>query len=296
MKKILSMLLVLLLVIGMAAAEEISFDRAGNPISLPENKDKLISLAPSVTQVIEALGLTDRLIAVDTYSSQYTSLPEELPQFDMMNPDIERLAALQPDIIFTSGMAYIEDNPYAQLTELGICVIEIPSSESIEGIGQDIRFIAEVLDVPEGGEAIVAEMQGELEKVAALGEGITEKKRVFFEVGALHYIYSFGSGTFLVEMLTLVGAENVLSDQQSWLSVSEETAVALNPDVILTNVDYIEDPVAEILSRPGWENVTAVKNRAVYAIDNATSSIPNQNIIQALWEMGRKIYPEVFGE
>ena len=95
-------------------------------------------------------------------------------------------------------------------------------------------------------------------------------------------------------MITLIGAENVLGDQIGWLAVIEESAVAANPDVILTNVNYIDDPVGEIMARPGWENVTAVANGDVYYIDNGKSSLPNHLIVNALIEMAVAVYPEEY--
>ena len=117
---------------------------------------------------------------------------------------------------------------------------------------------------------------------------------MYFEISAAPYCYSFGEGVFLNEMIDLIGAENVLAGQEGWLSVEEESVVSANPDVILTNVNYIEDPVGEILARPGWEGVTAVQNGGVHTIDNKTSSLPNENIVQALKEMAKAVYPDLY--
>ena len=125
-------------------------------------------------------------------------------------------------------------------------------------------------------------MQAEIDAIAAIGETVTDRKTVYFEISAAPYCYSFGEGVFLNEMIDLIGAENVLAGQEGWLSVEEESVVSANPDVILTNVNYIEDPVGEILARPGWEGVTAVQNGGVCTIDNKTSSLPNENIVQAV--------------
>ena len=76
--------------------------------------------------------------------------------------------------------------------------------------------------------------------------------------------------------------------------MSEEAALSLNPDVILTSTDYIEDPIGEILGREGWENVTAVANKAVYPISSQTSNQPNQHIVEALIDMAKAVYPEAF--
>ena len=298
MKKTLRMLsavLALALLLTVTAFAEVpAEDRAGNAIAVPAEVNRIISLAPSTTQVLEALGLTDRLVAVDTQTPMYVEGTSELPQFDMMAPDVEQIAALEPDVVFTSGMSYLDDNPFAALTEMGVCVIEIPSSESIAAVEEDIAFIAACLGKDAEGQAIVDEMQAKIDELAAIGAAIEDRKTVLFEISALPYIYSFGAGTFLDEMITLIGAENVMGDQAGWLAVNEEDAVAANPDVILTNVNYIEDSVGEILSRAGWDTVTAVANQDVHYIDNGASSLPNQHIVDAMIEMAVAVYPEAY--
>lgn len=97
-------------------------------------------------------------------------------------------------------------------------------------------------------------------------------------------------------MITAIGAENVTGDQESWVSISEEEAIAMNPDVILTNVDYIEDAVNVIKGSAGWENVNAIKNDEVYYIDAASSNQPNNHVVDAMIEMGKKIYPDQFAD
>src|SRR5699024_9933189 len=123
---------------------------------------------------------------------------------------------------------------------------------------------------------------------------ITDKKTVYFEISPAPSAYSFGKGTFLNEMIELIGAENILSSQDGWLAVETESIVAANPDVILTNVNYIENPVDEILSREGWSGVNAVANKNVYYIDNQAASLPNENIVKALKEIAVAVYPDVY--
>lgn len=273
-----------------------SVDRAGNEISVPEEISSIICMAPSTAQILDELGLKDKLIAVDYQTPLYMEGVEELPQFDMMTPDCEAILALNPDIVFVTGMSYQGDDPYEELEIAGICVAQIPSSDSLAGIQEDIQFVADCFGMTEEGAAIVEDMQGAIDEVAEIGETITEKKSVLFEIACLPNIYSFGNGVFLQEMLELIGAENVFADQDGWISVTEESALAANPDVILTSVDYIENAVDEILSREGWENVEAVKNQQVYYIDTAASSQPNQNVVLALQEMAKAIYPEEYAQ
>ena len=95
-------------------------------------------------------------------------------------------------------------------------------------------------------------------------------------------------------MIELIGAENILADQQGWLAVEAETIVAADPDVILTNVNYIDEPVAEILGRGGWEGMRAVQDQQVFYIDNMASSLSNHNIVKALDQMAKAVYPDLF--
>lgn len=291
-----TLLVLTLLATAPALAELPTADRAGNAITVPAEITRIISLAPSTTQVLEALGALDSLVAVDNQTPMYVDGTSELPQFDMMAPDVEQIAALEPDVVFASGLSYLDGNPFAALTEMGVCVVDIPSSASIADVEDDIRFIAACLGKDAEGEAIVDEMSASIDAIAAIGATIEDKKTVLFEISALPYIYSFGAGTFLDEMITLIGAENVFGDQAGWLAVNEEDAVAANPDVILTNVNYIEDSVGEILSREGWDVVTAVANADVHYIDNGASSLPNQHIVDALIEMAVAVYPEAYAD
>ena len=97
-------------------------------------------------------------------------------------------------------------------------------------------------------------------------------------------------------MVEVVGAENVFKDEESWFAPTEEAILDANPDVILTKVDYVEDPAAEILARDGWDNITAVKNGDVYYIDANSAARGNQNILKALDQMAKAIYPDVYGK
>lgn len=282
-----------------AAAEKPTQDRSGAPIELPDNAEHIIALAPSIAETLIDLGCAESIIAIDTQTQSYAyeSLSAELPAFDMMTPDTEQLANLKPDIVFISDMTSIGGtDPYAELKELGICVISIPSSDSIQGIKDDISFIASCIGKSAEGEQIVANLTAELDAIAAIGATITDKKSVYFEISADPYEYSFGTGTFLNEMIEMIGATNIFADQESWLSVAPESIIAANPDVIITNVNYMENPVDEILSREGWDGVTAIKDNAVFYVDNRSSSLPSENIVKALKEMASAIYPDIYAE
>lgn len=270
-------------------------DRAGFQVTIPEDIDTIVSMAPSNTELLIELGFGDKIVAIDTQSVDIEGLPEGIPAIDLMSPDVEQLIQLDPDLIFASAMSMAGgDDPFAQLKDADIALVYIPSSDSIEGIYEDIDFIAKVLSVEEKGQDIVEDMKDQIAAIKEIGDEITEKKSVYFEIAAAPEMYSFGSGVFLNEMIDIIGARNVLADEDQWIAVSEEAILAANPDVIITNVNYIEEPVEEIKARDGWENVSAIKDEQVYYVDNMSSSLPNHNIIKALNEMAKSIYPEKY--
>ena len=147
-----------------------------------------------------------------------------------------------------------------------------------------------------GAKALVDEMQVAIDEIAAKGATIQEKKRVAVEVAALPYLCYAGGNTYLDEMIRLIGAENAYGDSDPWASVTEEAAVATNPDVILTCISYLDDPVGEIMAREGWGEVAAIANGQVYRLDDESSNQPNHRIVNALREMAEAVYPEVYGK
>lgn len=277
------------------AAEKPATDPSGAEVNIPDEIGSVVVLAPSIAETLVSLGCSDLIVGYDAQSVGLAGLPADVPTFDMMQPDMEQLAALKPDVLFVSNMTlYDQTNPYQQLIDLGVCVLCVPTANSIATIQEDIAFIAAAMGKTAEGDTLIADMQAELDRIAAIGATVTEKKSVYFEIGAAPNLYSFGTGVFLNEMIELIGAENVLADQEGWLAVEAETIVAADPDVILTNVNYIDDPVAEILGRSGWEGMSAVKNEQVFYIDNMASSLSNHNIVKALDQMAKAVYPDLF--
>ncbi|WP_024467101.1 ABC transporter substrate-binding protein [Treponema pedis] len=279
------------------SAIDLSKDRAGNEITLPAKIEKIISMAPSTTEILIDLGLADKIIAADTNTQKDGLLKQDIPYFNMMTPDTEKLIALHADVVFTSGMSRAKGNdPFASVRAAGICVIEIPSSSSIAAIYTDIAFISSVVKAESQGAKIIANMKKEIETIKNTAAKIPadKKKTVYFEIGAAPHMYSLGSGTFINEMIEIIGAKNILAEQKSWVSVSDETVLSKDPDIILTNVSYLPNPVEEIMGRAGWQTLKAVKEKQVFRIDNNSSSRPNQNIIKALNQMAKAVYPEVF--
>ena len=304
MKKYLSIILFAVLFLTLAActgsrpqarAGMTVTDRDGETITVPAKLEKLIVMGGGNVEIAAALGLGDKIIAVDTYSDWVPGLNDGLTLFDMLNPDAEQMVALSPDLIILTGMMKIAgQDPLESVKEAGICITYVPTSNSIADIKKDIAFIGSVTGTGPKADEIVKDMETEIAAIGEAGKRVTDKKSVYFEISPAPYLYSFGRGVFLHEMIELIGAENVFGGLEDWISVQEETAVAANPDVILTVTDYIDDPVGEIMSRSGWGEITAVKNGDVYYIDANAATLPDHNIVTALKQMARAVYPDMF--
>ncbi len=280
------------------AARSSGSPAASGPGPLDSAPRRIVSMAPAYTAILVDLGLASSLAACDTWSPREEGMAEDLPRFDMMRPDAERLAALEPDLVLVSEMTKqgTSADPFKPLSDSGIRVEYIPTSSSIEDIRRDTRRIAALAGASARGEELLAAMDKAIEEIRAVARTIPENTRrtALFEISPAPYIYSFGRGVYLHELLEAAGVKNALASEEGWISVSSEAAVASNPDVILTNADFGSDPVKEILSRPGWEGISAVRTHRVFYIDNDSSSQPGPRIVKALGEIAKAVYPEYF--
>ena len=299
-KKLLSLLLCLVMLFTVACnnstKEETVTDREGNEVTIPTNIEKIVSTAPSNTEILTALGMGDKIVCMDTYSEGIEGVKEDVVKMDFTAPDAEEIIGLEPDIIIASGYnkAGSSDDPFKSLSDAGIPVVYIPSSESRESIYKDIEFVASIVNQEDKGKEIVDGMKSDIEEISTIGKTIKDKKKVYLEIGPAPTLYSVGKSTFLNEMIEIIGAENIFANENSWISPSEESVIDANPDVILTTVNYVENPTEEIKSREGWEHINAVKNNQVYYIDSNSASRPTQNIIKALKEIAKATYPDKY--
>lgn len=293
-----SVLVVMMAIVGCSQKETVVKDREGNDFKVPNKVDRIISTAPSNTEVLVELGLADKLVAVDKYSADIPGLPENIELIDFSSPDPEAIVALDPDMIIASGHNKTgnSEDPFKVVKESGISVAYIPSSDSINGIYDDIMFIADITNTKEKGQQIVDNMKKQVAEIEKIGKTIKDKKKVYFEIGPAPNLYSFGNSTFLNEMIELVGGENIFKDQNGWISPSAESIIEKNPDVIITNVNYVKNPTNEIKNREGWENIAAVKNGQVYVVDTNASSRPSQHIVKALKQMAEYINPDAYAK
>ena len=200
------------------------------------------------------------------------------------------------------GSLYIQQTLLQSLIDSGVCVADIPSPSSLEGICEDLEFIgacvgkgAESLAYSKGFTAFMAGIE-------EIGKNIPADQQktvlVMMNVPSAEYptIYTFGKGTYMNEMLEAIGAKNAFGDKEGWLSISVEDAIKANPDVILMDCNWMPDAADQVKALAGWENVNAIKNGAVYAVNEDLCSRPNQHVSEATLEWAKLIYAEKFND
>lgn len=301
--KILSLALALVLALGClcgcGAEPTSSPDVTPAPDSTPEADEgepaknyKLVSTAADITEILDGLGQGSDIVLADVYSAGAGSVNSEVCTMDYLNPDVEAIIALSPDCVFVSGSSTDGTvDPYSALTEAGVKVVYIPTAASIQGIKDNIAAIAGEVGASDKASELNASIDEAIEAAKKRAEG-KDPVSVYFEIGAAPWLYTFGNGTFLDEIITVCGGNNIYSAEQGWISNTEETVIAANPEVIITNVMYDGYDYNEILSRPGWEAIAAVKNSRVVSVDANATSRGSQNIVKGIEAISKAIIPD----
>lgn len=253
---------------------------------ISENKEiRIVSLAPSNTEILVGLDLGDNIIGIDQYSEGIKGVSENIQVFEIGVPNIEAVLKLNPTHLLLSG--YTSDlSKYVELENIGVKVINIDTPTSIQGIYDSIELIGKSFNSVSKSKEMIESIKSSIEDI--IGNNNSEKVSVYFEISQAPYLYSFGRSTYLNEIIELSGGENIFGNLEGWISPSEESIIKANPQIIFTNVN-VEGNIDEIKNRHGWENIDAVKNNRIYYIDKDMSSRASQFFIGALKDITRYI-------
>jgi len=277
-------------------------DRSGRTVKINGPINRIVTTAPSNTEIITDLGQAHKLVAIDRHSANVTGIPEGLPLLDFFYPDAEVIVNLEPDIIIASGhnATGTGEDPFQLLREMGIPVVYISMSKSIDDIYRDIAFVADVLQIQKKGEEIIRSMQDQITQIVlqyvsqSVSQDVIQKKTVYFEISTAPDMFTFGKGSYINELISVIGAVNIFENDNWFVMPSAEAIIDRNPDIIFTTVDFIDDPIGEIKSRPGFEHINAVKNNRIYQIDSDSALRPSTRIILALRQMAEAVYAEQY--
>lgn len=267
-------------------------DYLGVEVAFDQAPQSIVCLSPSDTEVLFALGLDKEIIAV----GEYCNYPEAAAQKTVLgsgdNTSIEQILALQPDLLITPYIsAKMEE--FTRLLSGSNCQLFVTNPTTLVETYDTILAVGNLTGKGEKAEEIVDNMKARVQSMENKKQG-RQAYRVYFEVSPLQFgLWSAGTGTFQDEALQCVGSQNIFADIKGWSAISEEEVIARNPQVIITSTsDYPGDPVAEILSRPNWQEVDAVKNKRVYLIDNDTLVRPTPRLIEGIENLAKFLYED----
>ncbi|MCZ8534508.1 ABC transporter substrate-binding protein [Psychrobacillus psychrodurans] len=267
-------------------------DDAGNEVAFEEVPETIVSLQPSNTEILFALGVGDKIVG----ATEYDTYPAEALEIERVSDSVafnaERITELNPDVVIAYTIG--QEEALQLLEEAGLKVFVIESATSFEDVYGDIKQLATVMGVEEKGQEIITSIQTTIQEVQEKVETAAVLKKVYYEISPSPDIYTTGSKTFQQEILAAASVDNVFSDKEGWISVSEEDVIAKNPEIILTTSNYIEDATGEIKSRAGWDKIPAVQNDSVFLVDGDVISRPGPRIGEAVELVAKTVYPELF--
>ncbi|GAA0324247.1 ABC transporter substrate-binding protein [Bacillus carboniphilus] len=274
-------------------------DALGTEITLDAKPEKIVSLIPSNTEIAYALGAGEQVIGV----SDFDNYPEEVMEKEKigaMEINLEKIISLQPDLVLAhASTADSTSEGLQQLRDAGAHVVIVNNATSFEDVYTSIEMIGIATGYSEKASEIVNSMKQEVALIKEKATSITaeNRKKVFVEVGAEPEIYTTGTGTFMHEMLEAIGAENVAADVAGWQPMTEEAIIEKNPDVVvITYGYYTPDAVETVLSRDGWEQVTAITNKHVVDVHSDLVTRSGPRLIEGVKALAKAVYPDVYGE
>jgi iron complex transport system substrate-binding protein len=273
-------------------------DGIGNEVTLEKAAEEIVVLAPSVLEIIDALGAIDLVVEVDNWSvDESDPLAEGFEGAgDAFGPNIEMIIDLDPDILITTTGGPEED--YQRLKDLGIEVYRAISISGIEGVYDEIANIGKIVGLEDKAEEIKSELKedvGEIyNKVKDLSD--EQKPRVFYESWN-DPLMSVGADTFINDIIEKSGGINIVAEDNitGWPQYSVETLIDKNPDVIIAPLSLAVDS-SVITEDSRFSSIKAVIDGRVYVVPDNPVSRPNHNVIKALEMFSKAIHPEIFGE
>lgn len=271
-------------------------DDLGREVEIVRPLTSVVTLAPSLTEMVYFLDGMDILTGCDMYSD-YPEETAELDKFTNWDSSIiyEALVAADPDLVLAAeinSMDQIKD-----LEDLGLTVFYIKNPTTFEELYESVLLAGEVLDKEDEAEALITEMA---ERVAALDEVMaknTETPLVFYELDATDPTkpWTAGAGTFISMIIEKAGGKNLGDDAEGeWIQIGLETLIDADPEIILLgDYKYGSTPEA-VAARTGWDGLTAVAEGQMYGFDDNLVSRPGPRLVEGLETIAQILHPELF--
>lgn len=265
-------------------------DMTGREITLDKPATRIIALSAADCEILYALGCGDTLIGRGEYCD-YPAEVLDVPSVKSgMETNLEQIISLNPEVLLMSAMDQTKEQ-VNMLEQAGITVV-VSDADTIADTYESITMIGTLMGKDAEAAQIIQDMESTFAELSEKTAGL-EEKTVYFEVSPLEYgLWAAGTGAFMDEIAQILHVKNVFSDVADWGEVSEEQVLERNPDYIVSVAMYFGEgptPEEEILSRTGWENITAIKEGNVLNVANNELSRPAPRLAE-----GAKILYEFF--
>ncbi len=260
-------------------------------VSLAQTEARYISLAPSTTEILFALGLNNEIVGVSSYCNYPAEVKDKERTGDFSRPNIEKIVSLKPDYVFCTGL---EQAPViGELKRLKLNVY-VSDPSGIKELFASIADIGKITGKEKEAAELIRGMQEKIDRISAKVRMTPENKKpkVFIEVWH-DPLTTAGKGSFVDELITLAGGRNIAYDTRRPYSIfSWEEVISRNPDCIILTYMEKEKPAKIMGSRLGGKEILAVKNNRVYADINPDILIrPGPRIVEGIEEIYNRLYP-----
>ena len=254
-------------------------DMKGRTITLTEPATRVIALTAGDCENLFAIGAGDTLVGRGEYCDYPPEVLDIPPIQSGSETNLEQIIALKPQVLLMGTMDQSEEQLTA-LENAGIKTV-VSDAQDIEGVYTEIRMLGNLMGMQQNAEDLINKMKTDFAAVSQNAEA-NKGKTVYFEVSPLQYgLWTTGNGTFMDEIAVMLGLTNCFADVSGWGQISEEQVIERNPDYIVTISMYTGDgpkPEEEIMARAGWQNITAVRNKAILDLPNNELSRPSYRL------------------
>ena len=263
-------------------------DDAGRNVTLPARVERVITLAPNLTEIVFAVGAGDRLVGNTTYCNFPPEANNVAKVGDTLHPSLERIIALRPQVVLISTASQLE--VFTQQLQNQNIAVFVTDPHDLDGVFRSIEQIGVMLDHELEARTLVQQLRSRTTAVETAVRGKVPV-RVFYQVSG-EPLYTAGRDAFVTDLMRRAGALSVTADVPgAWPKYSNESALAAKPDAIILptggSMGQANSSVAEAL-----RNSPAVLNGRVYKINDDLLSRPGPRAVQALEEMARALHPE----
>jgi iron complex transport system substrate-binding protein len=273
-------------------------DQMGRTVTLSTtNPQRIVSLSPSTTEILFALGLNDRIAGVTDYCNYPPEAKEKPSVGDYTAPNMEQLIALNPDLIIATEEHEADVIP--QLVSKGLTVIGIKSG-SVSGVFDSIVIIGNATGKTKEANDLVKDMKERIQRVTDKTENLPDsaKPKVFYIIWS-DPLWTVGSNTFHDELIAMAGGVNITHDLSGYVDISLETIIQDNPDIIIAGVgmgDGEDAPFTYAKTEPRLADTIARQKGQVYSVNMDIVSRPGPRLVDALEELLAIIHPELLDQ